>query len=95
VNFTVGTAAVPAAASASHRQYRPLEPRSARSDRQLLYQRLMPDNQEPIARYVGSVDRATRFHKDALGVSAQLSASFLRIISCLAAVIECKDPVTT
>ncbi len=40
-----------------------------------LYQRLMPDNQEPIARYAGSVDRATRFHKDALGVSAQLSAS--------------------
>ena len=55
----------------------------------------MPDNHEPIARYAGSVDRATRFHKDALGVSAQLTRLFLRIISCLVAVIKCKDPVTT
>ena len=40
-----------------------------------LYQRPIPYNQEPIAQYAGSVDRAKRFHKDALGASARLNAA--------------------
>src|SRR5882757_5256392 len=35
----------------------------------------MPNNQEPIAQYAGSIDRAKRFHKDALGASARLNAA--------------------
>jgi hypothetical protein len=47
------------------------------------------------ARYVESVDRATRFHKDALGESSQLSAFSFGSSPAWMAVIKCKDPVTT